>query len=90
MTSHKIHDLSNRIDRQKQKNNIKPKRSTGLGLGAKIATDLVAGVIIGIIIGVYLDKWLESKPLFLIICLLFGIMAAVKNINLTLKHNNAP
>ncbi len=90
MTNHKISTLSDKIEHQLKKINNKPQKSTDLGLGVKIATDLVAGVVIGIIIGVYLDKWLETKPLFLIVCLLFGIIAAIKNINLTLKRKNAP
>lgn len=88
MANHKINSLSNKIEHQFKKINTQPKRSTNLSLGTKIATDLVAGIVIGIIIGVYLDKWLETKPLLLMICLLLGIIAAVKNINLTLKNKN--
>lgn len=85
MTNHKINALSNKIDHKLKTINKKQLKSTDLSLGTKIATDLVAGVAIGVIIGVYLDKWLATKPLFLIICLLFGIIGSIKNINLTLK-----
>jgi len=43
-----------------------------------IATDLVAGVLVGLVGGFYLDKWLGTKPLFIIICLVIGILAGFR------------
>ena len=45
-----------------------------------IATDLVSGVLVGLIGGFYLDKWLQTKPLFMIICLVIGIAAGFRMI----------
>ena len=45
-----------------------------------IATDLVSGVRVGLVGGFYLDKWLDTKPLFIIICLCLGIAAGFRMI----------
>lgn len=43
-----------------------------------IAVELVSGVIVGVIIGLFFDKLFDSKPIFLIICIILGIMASFK------------
>lgn len=45
-----------------------------------ISTDLIAGVLIGLIGGFYIDKWLATKPLFIIIGLVIGTLAAFRMI----------
>lgn len=45
-----------------------------------VAMDIVSGAIVGVIIGLFLDKIFDSKPLFLIICIILGVMASFKNI----------
>ena len=45
-----------------------------------IATDLVSSVLVGFVGGFYLDKWLDTKPLFIIICLMIGIAAGFRMI----------
>lgn len=51
-----------------------------------ISTDLVSGVIVGLVIGFYLDKWLETKPLFIIICLIIGMVAGFRMIWREMKN----
>lgn len=55
-----------------------------------IATDLVAGVLVGFAIGFYLDKWLETKPLFIIICLIIGIAAGLRMIWREMNNTTHP
>jgi ATP synthase protein I len=88
MKNQKITELSNKID-IKLKGQDKSHAKTPLGASTKIATDLVSGLLVGVVIGLMLDKWLETKPLFLIICLLVGVIAAIKNIMISLKQKNA-
>ena len=38
---------------------------------SRVATELVAGLIIGTGLGLLIVNWLETKPLFLIICIAF-------------------
>jgi ATP synthase protein I len=45
-----------------------------------VATDLVAGVLVGFASGFYLDKWLDTKPLFIVICLILGVAASFRMI----------
>lgn len=45
-----------------------------------IATDLVAASFVGVFIGLSLDKWLGTKPLCLIVCIILGFLAGFRNI----------
>lgn len=45
-----------------------------------IAIELVAGGVIGIIIGWGIDNLFDSKPIFLIICIMLAFTAAFKTI----------
>ena len=40
-----------------------------------IATDLVSGTMVGVMIGIFTDKFFHSKPLFLIIFTIIGMIA---------------
>lgn len=44
------------------------------------AIELVAGGIIGIIMGLFIDNLFDSKPIFLIICIILAFVAAFKTI----------
>ncbi len=43
-----------------------------------VSTNLVSGVLVGLFIGVSLDKYLDLKPIFTIICLILGICASAR------------
>lgn len=44
------------------------------------ATELLAGFIIGAIMGWSLDKWLDTKPLFMIMFIFIGAGAGIFNV----------
>ncbi len=46
----------------------------------KTAADLVSCVLVGALIGFYLDKWLSTKPLFFVVCIVLGAVAGFKTI----------
>lgn len=52
----------------------------GLGLGMRIAVEIVAAIAVGVGIGVLLDKWLGTQPLMLIVFLVLGAAAALRNV----------
>ena len=52
-----------------------------------ISIEIVAGVIVGLITGILLDKIFTTKPLFLIICLVLGMVASAKIIWLKVKNS---
>lgn len=51
-----------------------------LGNAATIGIHLVCSTFVGMAMGWFLDKWLGTKPWFLLIFLLFGIAAGFKNV----------
>ena len=70
MSNKKYEEIDREIDHLKEEK----KESTSLvGSGStafNIAVELVSGVIVGVIIGLFFDNLFDSKPAFLIICLI--------------------
>ena len=80
-------DIKNLSDLEKQIKNLKSGKkakknvsTSGVGLGMKVATDLLAGVVVGVLIGYNLDSYFETKPLWLIVFLMFGLGAGISNV----------
>lgn len=71
--------IQKRIDKVKsirqESHNVK-----NSNMAFNIAIELVAGGIIGIIIGLCIDNLFDSKPIFLIICIILAFIAAFKTI----------
>lgn len=53
---------------------------TSTGRALRASTDLVAGVVVGGFLGYWLDKWLDTKPLFMIVMFFLGFAAGFLNI----------
>lgn len=51
-----------------------------------IAIDLVSGTMIGVVSGILIDKFLYSKPLFLIIFTIIGIIAGLNIVRQRLNN----
>jgi ATP synthase protein I len=51
-----------------------------LGFLSGVGISMVAAIRIGMAMGYYLDKWLGTSPWFLLLFLLFGIIAGFRNI----------
>ena len=65
-------------------------RNTGqLGLGFRIAVDLLAGVTVGVGMGLVLDRWLGTSPWFLLVFLILGFAAGMTNMLRTVRANDA-
>lgn len=60
------------------------KRDDGSGravaTGMRAAADLVAGTLTGAAVGFYADRWLETRPVLLIVFLMVGIAAGFRNL----------
>ena len=54
--------------------------NSGLGLGFRIAVDLVAALIVGVGIGWLLDTWLGTRPWLLILFFFLGSAAGMLNV----------
>jgi len=51
-----------------------------MGYGLRMATDIIAAILVGAAIGWYLDKWLDTKPIMLLIFIALGLAAGVRNV----------
>ena len=61
----------------------KPATSAGgekLGVGMRVAVELVAGVVAGAFLGLMADRWLGTKPWLLILGFVLGCGAAFMNV----------
>jgi ATP synthase protein I len=56
-----------------------------IGLGVTIPTTLAASVVVGCVIGLYLDKWLGTGPWMLLLFLVLGIAAGIRQMLLILR-----
>ena len=56
-----------------------------VGLGVSVPTMLAASVIVGCIIGHYLDSWLDTGPWMLLLFLVLGLAAGVREMLVILR-----
>ncbi len=59
---------------------IKGDRSHGHQWGLRVGTEIVASTVIGLGMGYYIDKWLDTRPVFLLLFFLFGVVAGFLNL----------
>jgi ATP synthase protein I len=52
----------------------------GMGLGFRIAVELVAGIAVGTLIGYALDSWLGTRPWLMVVFFFLGAAAGVMNV----------
>ena len=58
----------------KDKKNMQ-KKISGYGIGMKMSLDLFSSILVGIMIGLGIDNFFSTKPIFLLIFLVLGIIA---------------
>lgn len=51
----------------------------------RVGTEIVASTVIALGVGYYLDKWLGTRPLFLLLFFLFGAAAGFLNLYRVLR-----
>ena len=51
-----------------------------MGFAFKLGTELVAAVAVGTIIGFILDSWFGTKPWFIILFFIIGVIAGMLNV----------
>jgi ATP synthase protein I len=83
-------DLKKKIELIKSKNKISLSKNNNniIGLALRISTELVAAVFVATFIGYYLDKWLGTKPVFIIILFIVGVTAGIFNVVRSAKMIN--
>ncbi|MEO5354327.1 MAG: AtpZ/AtpI family protein [Magnetococcus sp. XQGC-1] len=55
-----------------------PPSRSGMGLGMRMATDMVVATLIGVGMGYYLDEWLGLHPWMTVLFFLFGAVAGFR------------
>ena len=78
-----LNDLDQKLEEASRKHEITPQQARdaeNMSTGMKAGTELVGSVIAGALIGYLLDGWLETKPIFLIIMLLLGVITGFVNV----------
>jgi ATP synthase protein I len=52
---------------------------------ASIGIHLVVSSVVGLFIGIYIDKWLHTKPIFMFVFFVVGLLAGFRQIYKELK-----
>jgi ATP synthase protein I len=52
----------------------------GMRQGNRVLTELIAGPAGGALVGWLFDRWLDTTPLLLLVCMFLGIAVAFRNI----------
>lgn len=79
MNKDKFGKIQERIDKYKVKN-TPLKKGVNSSKAFNIAVELLAGAIVGLIIGMFFDNLFDSKPIFLIICIILAMVASFRSI----------
>ena len=80
----KLNQYKKELAKKAKSQNILNQKNNSLSLGLKLATDFVAAIIVGCLIGLGIDKIFNTKPIFFLIFLIFGIAGAFLNIYRTI------
>ncbi len=78
-----LNDLDQKLEEALHKHDITPAQARdaeNMSVGMKAGTELVGCVIAGAGLGYLLDSWLGTKPAFLIIMLILGVIAGFVNV----------
>jgi len=59
---------------------LKGDRSHGHQWGLRVGTEIVASTMLGLGAGFLLDRWLDTRPLFLLLFFAFGVAAGFINL----------
>lgn len=62
-----------------------PRNMSGMGLGFRIAIELISTVLVGVALGWALDQWLGTRPIFMVVFLFLGGAAGVMNVYRVVK-----
>lgn len=78
----KLDDLDERLSqaRRKAQGDVVEDNPSPMGRAFRMGIDLVVGAGVGLIIGINLDGWLKTSPLFMILFLLLGFAAGIRNV----------
>jgi ATP synthase protein I len=71
---------------QKTKSESEQKLGSTANMGLRLGAEFASGVLVGVGIGLLLDRWLDTRPWLMILCLCFGTAAGVKTMMGTIRQ----
>ena len=85
-----LKDAKSRIDEVKRSRSdaTKPREPSSHSVGIRVGIDLLVGVAFGIGLGLLLDRWLGTKPWLMIVFMLLGTVAGIRNVIRTAELEN--
>ena len=96
-TGEATRDLASRIAFAKREREAEDNRAsadnsremTGLARGMRIGTEFIAAIVVGTLIGYFIDLGLGSSPWGMLIMLLVGFAAGIRNVTRVVMQMNA-
>jgi len=61
-----------------------------VGMGVRVGVELASALVVGLVIGLGLDRWLHTRPLFLLLFLAIGGAAGILNVWRVLSPRTHP
>ena len=81
-------EIKSRIEEARAKSKPDRQEASAKGVGFKIGLDLFAGVLFGVGSGIYLDRWLGTAPWLLLVMIVLGFGAGIRNVIRTAELEN--
>lgn len=69
---------------------LKGDRSHGHQWGLRVGTEIVASTMIGLGAGFMMDRWLDTRPLFLLLFFAFGVATGFINLYYVMGLGDRP
>ena len=84
-----LKELKNKIKKTSLiKTTNETSKGNAFGIAMRMGTEFVAAVFVASFIGFYLDKWLDTKPILMIIFFFLGAATGILNVVRTSKMIN--
>jgi ATP synthase protein I len=80
MTDDELERLGRKIDaaRGRQPSSRPKKEPSPAGEAMRMGTEFAGGVLVGAGVGYFLDRWLDTTPIFLMVCVALGAVAGFR------------
>lgn len=75
-----LNSIKKQDDHSTSQSNQRIQNTESAAVGLRAGAELIASIAAGAFLGYWVDQWLETKPLFLIILLLLGILTGFVNV----------
>lgn len=85
----RIGRANDRTDASKAAQRMRRKEASGHNRGFRLASDFLSAIFVGVILGLALDTLFGTQPIFMIVLMLFGFAAGVRNVVKSASEMNA-